>query len=70
MGFLDKLLGRGKRAVGEGSDSPSLREEGRRQESAAHAEERAETDEERAVEERERATRERMAEEEIGEDRM
>ena len=58
MGFLDKLMGRGKRAAGEAMDSPAMREEGRHQESAAHASERAERHEEMAQAERERAARE------------
>jgi hypothetical protein len=58
MGFLDKLMGRGKRAAGEAMDSPAMREEGRHQESAANASDRAETHEEMAQTERERAARE------------
>lgn len=59
MGFLDKLLGRGKRATGEAMDSPRMREEGRHQEAAGRAAERAEAAEERAEAERERAAGER-----------
>ncbi len=63
MGWLDKLMGRGKRTVGEAMDSSSLREEGRHQESAGRAAERAESHEDRAQEERERAARERAEQE-------
>ncbi|HEX6679119.1 MAG TPA: hypothetical protein VF063_00595 [Gaiellaceae bacterium] len=52
MGFLDKLLGRGKKAAGDVTGDSSLRTEGVHQEQAAQAEERAETYEERAQEER------------------
>jgi uncharacterized protein YjbJ (UPF0337 family) len=65
MGWLDKLLGRGKATAGEAMDSPSMREEGRSQETAARAEERAETHEEMAQEERERAATERADEDRL-----
>lgn len=65
MGWLDKLLGRGKAAAGEAMGSPGMREEGRSQETAARAEERAETHEEMAAEERERAAGERADEERL-----
>ena len=52
MGFLDKLLGRGKKAAGDVTGDSSLRSEGFHQEQAAAAEERAETHEEMAQEER------------------
>ncbi len=52
MGWLDKILGRGKRAAGEATDSPRLREEGRHQEAAGQATERAAEHEEGAREER------------------
>jgi uncharacterized protein YjbJ (UPF0337 family) len=52
MGFLDKLLGRGKKAAGDVTGDSSLRSEGVHQEQAAMAEDRAETYEERAQEER------------------
>jgi uncharacterized protein YjbJ (UPF0337 family) len=58
MGFLDKLLGRGKRTLGEATDNPRLREEGRHEEAAGEAKDRAETHEELARDERERALRE------------
>ncbi len=41
MSWLDKLLGRGKRAAGEAMDSPAMREEGRHQEAAGRAEDTA-----------------------------
>jgi uncharacterized protein YjbJ (UPF0337 family) len=59
MSWLDKLLGRGKRAAGEATDSPSMREEGRHQEAAARAEDTAQRHEELAQEAREREAQER-----------
>jgi hypothetical protein len=59
MGWLDKLLGRGKQTAGAAVDSPSLAEEGRHQEEAANAVDRAETHEELAQEARDRAAEER-----------
>jgi uncharacterized protein YjbJ (UPF0337 family) len=59
MSWLDKLLGRGKRAAGEAADSPALREEGLHQEAAGRAEQAAERHEERAQEAREREAQER-----------
>jgi uncharacterized protein YjbJ (UPF0337 family) len=41
MGFLDKLLGRGKKAAGDLTGDASLRREGMHQEHGAIAEERA-----------------------------
>jgi uncharacterized protein YjbJ (UPF0337 family) len=55
MGFLDKLLGRGKKAAGDLVDDPKLRREGAHQEAEGAAEDRAASAEERAQEERERA---------------
>ena len=55
MGFLDKLLGRGKKAVGDITDDASLHQEGVHQEQEAAAQERAEHHEELAQEERESA---------------
>jgi uncharacterized protein YjbJ (UPF0337 family) len=63
MGFLDKLMGRGKRTAGEAMDSPSLREEGRHQEAAGEATDRAERAEDRAQAERDRAASERAEQE-------
>jgi uncharacterized protein YjbJ (UPF0337 family) len=65
MGWLDKLMGRGKRTMGEAVDSPTLREEGRHQETAGRATERATEHEERAQEERERAAEERAEQERL-----
>jgi uncharacterized protein YjbJ (UPF0337 family) len=63
MSWLDKLMGRGKRAAGEATDSPGLRDEGRHQERAGRASERAESHEDRAQAERERAAREQAEQE-------
>jgi uncharacterized protein YjbJ (UPF0337 family) len=59
MSWLDKLLGRGKRAAGEAMDSPAMREEGRHQEAAARAEDTAQRHEDLAQEAREREAQER-----------
>jgi uncharacterized protein YjbJ (UPF0337 family) len=59
MSWLDKLLGRGKRAAGEATDSPALREEGRHQEAAGRAEDTAERHEDLAQDAREREAAER-----------
>jgi uncharacterized protein YjbJ (UPF0337 family) len=55
MGFLDKLLGRSKKAAGDMTDDSSMRQEGMHQEQEAMAKERAESAEETAQGERERA---------------
>jgi uncharacterized protein YjbJ (UPF0337 family) len=52
MGWLDKLLGRGKKAAGDVTGDSSLRREGMHQEQAGMAEERAESHEEAAAEAR------------------
>jgi uncharacterized protein YjbJ (UPF0337 family) len=52
MGWLDKLLGRGKKAAGDVTGDSSLRREGMHQEQAAMADERAEAHEEAATEAR------------------
>jgi uncharacterized protein YjbJ (UPF0337 family) len=59
MSWLDKIMGRGKRAAGEAMDSPSIREEGRHQEAAGRAEETAEKHEDMAQEAREAEAAER-----------
>ncbi len=59
MGFLDKLLGRGKQAAGDVMDDPKLHREGAHQEAAGKAEERAETAEQTAQKERDRAAEHR-----------
>lgn len=55
MGFLDKLLGRGKKTAGDMTGDSSMRSEGMHQEQQAMAEERAESAEDMAQAERERA---------------
>ncbi len=65
MGWLDKLMGRGKRTAGEAMDSPAMRDEGRHQEAAGMADDRADRHEDMAKEAREaeaaeRAERDRM----------
>jgi uncharacterized protein YjbJ (UPF0337 family) len=55
MGFLDKLLGRGKKAAGDVTGDSSMRSEGMHQEQQAMAEERAQSAEDMAQAERERA---------------
>jgi uncharacterized protein YjbJ (UPF0337 family) len=55
MGFLDKLLGRGKKTAGDVTGDSSMQREGMHQEQQAMAEERAETAEEMAQDERARA---------------
>ena len=59
MGFLDKLLGRGKKAAGDLTGDSSLRREGMHQEREGLADERAAQHEEMAQENREQAARER-----------
>jgi uncharacterized protein YjbJ (UPF0337 family) len=65
MGWLDKLLGRGKAATGEATGDTRMREEGRHQEAAGAASERAETAEEQAQAERERSAAERAEQERL-----
>jgi len=55
MGWLDKLLGRGKKATGDVTGDSSMRSEGMHQEQQAMAEDRAESAEQMAQEERARA---------------
>jgi uncharacterized protein YjbJ (UPF0337 family) len=55
MGFLDRLMGRGKKAAGDVTGDESMRSEGAHQEAKADAEERAEAAEETAQEARETA---------------
>ena len=59
MGFLDKLLGRGKKAAGDVSGDASLRSEGVHQEREGMAEDRAAAAEETAQEAREDAAEHR-----------
>ena len=62
MGFLDKLLGRGKKTAGDVTGDASLRHEGVHQEQAGLAEERAEAHEQLAQEERTEAAEHRAEE--------
>ena len=55
MGFLDRLMGRGKKAAGDVTGDESMRSEGAHQEAKADAEERADAAEEVAQEARESA---------------
>jgi uncharacterized protein YjbJ (UPF0337 family) len=57
MGFLDKLLGRGKQATGDLTGDSSLKSEGAHQEQKGMAEDRAEAAEDVAQEERTRAAK-------------
>jgi len=59
MGFLDKLLGRGKKAAGDVTGDSSMRTEGMHQEQEGMAEDRAAEAEQMAQEERERAAEHR-----------
>jgi uncharacterized protein YjbJ (UPF0337 family) len=63
VGFLDKLLGRGKKAAGDITGDSSMRREGMHQEQAAAATDRAETHEQMAQEERTEAAEERVRQE-------
>jgi uncharacterized protein YjbJ (UPF0337 family) len=63
MGFLDKLLGRGKKAAGDITGDSSLHAEGAHQEHAAEATERAERYEGLAQEERTEAAHEQAQQE-------
>ena len=55
MGFLDKLLGRGKKATGDMKGDASMRAEGAAQEAQADAEDRAADFENKAQDAREQA---------------
>jgi uncharacterized protein YjbJ (UPF0337 family) len=63
MGFLDKLLGRGKKAAGDVMGDSSLRREGAAQERAGAAEDRAARHEELAQEQRNQAAQARTEQE-------
>jgi len=63
MGFLDKLLGRGKRAAGDVVGDSSLQREGAAQERAGAAEDRAAQHEEMAQEQRDQAAAARAEQE-------
>ena len=60
MSFLDKLLGRGKKAAGDLTGDSSMQREGMHQEQEGMATERAERAEQMAQEERERAAEHRV----------
>ena len=55
MGFMDKLLGRGKKAAGDVTGDSSMQSEGMHQEQQGMAEDRAKSAEEMAQAERESA---------------
>jgi uncharacterized protein YjbJ (UPF0337 family) len=59
MGWLDRLLGRGKKAAGDLTGDSSMRREGTHQEQEGMAEDRAASAEEMAQSERERAAEHR-----------
>jgi uncharacterized protein YjbJ (UPF0337 family) len=59
MGFLDRLLGRGKQAAGDLKDDPEMRREGMHQEAEGMAESRAEQAESMADEARTEAAEHR-----------
>jgi uncharacterized protein YjbJ (UPF0337 family) len=59
MGFLDKLLGRGKKAAGDMKGDDSMRQEGMHQEREGMAEDRAASAEEQAQAAREDAAEHR-----------
>ena len=59
MSFLDKLLGRGKKAAGDVAGDESLRKEGVHQEQEGMAEDRADAAEDRAQAAREDAAEHR-----------
>jgi uncharacterized protein YjbJ (UPF0337 family) len=59
MGFLDKLLGRGKQATGDLASDPGLKREGMHQEQEGAAEDRAAEAEREAMAEREAAAEHR-----------
>ena len=59
MGFLDKLLGRSKKAAGDLTGDSTLRREGRHQEQQAVAEERTERHEQMAADARAEAAEHR-----------
>jgi uncharacterized protein YjbJ (UPF0337 family) len=66
MGFLDKLMGRGKKAAGDLAGDASLRREGMHQEQGAVADEHAAAHEEQAAEARAEATEHRIEADEEG----
>jgi uncharacterized protein YjbJ (UPF0337 family) len=65
MGFLDKLLGRGKQATGDVVNDPEMRREGMHQEAEGVAESRAERAEDMADEARTEAAEHRTERDQI-----
>ena len=63
MGFLDKLLGRGKKTAGDVMGDSSMRREGAAQERAGAAEDRAGQYEQMAQEQRDQAAQARADQE-------
>jgi uncharacterized protein YjbJ (UPF0337 family) len=59
MGFMDKLLGRGKKAAGDVTGDSSMQREGAAQERAGNAEDRASEHEQMAQEQRDQAAQAR-----------
>lgn len=59
MGFLDRLMGRGKKAAGDLANDPQMRAEGAHQEAEGAAESRAEQAEDMAQQAREEAAEHR-----------
>ena len=64
-GFLDRLLGRGKKAAGDVSNDPEMRREGMHQEAEGRAESRADRAEDMAEEARTEATEHRVEREDM-----
>lgn len=58
-GFLDRLLGRGKKAAGDMTDDPEMRNEGTHQEAEGMAESRADSAEDMAQDARNEAAEHR-----------
>jgi uncharacterized protein YjbJ (UPF0337 family) len=63
MGFMDKILGRGKKAAGDVTGDTSMQREGAAQERAGNAEDRAGQHEEMAQEQRDQAAQARAEQE-------
>jgi uncharacterized protein YjbJ (UPF0337 family) len=63
MGFLDKLLGRGKKAAGDVMGDSSMSREGAAQERAGSAEDQAAEHEQMAQEQRDQAAQARAEQE-------
>ena len=65
MGFLDKLLGRGKQAAGDVAGKDEMRQEGVHQENKAAAEDAAAAHESQAQEERKTAAEEQAKQDKV-----